>query len=261
VGSAVLSRLPRIPVTVTYALAVVIITKVLDALGDDVRDRIVRHASTNLHNLANGHVGTLLASAFVVDAPLMSVWLPCLVCLLAVVELLWGSRRLMVAFVAGHLGATLLVALGLIAGVELAWLPASISRVSDVGMSYGAMGVLGALTAAVPRRWRPVWAGWWIGVGVIVVAMDGDFTDTGHLVALLLGMVVATRFGTTSGWTVARLSLCAFALPFGFLVLASSAPELFAACIGGVLGAMLAQAGAAGRESRPPGDTGVEVTT
>ena len=50
-----------------------------------------RHASTNLHNLSHGRVGTLLESAFVVDAGPIYVWLPGLVCLLGLAELLWGS--------------------------------------------------------------------------------------------------------------------------------------------------------------------------
>ncbi len=37
--------------------------------------------------------------------------------------------------------------------IEIGWLPWSISRVSDVGMSYGALAALGALTAAIPGRW------------------------------------------------------------------------------------------------------------
>ena len=253
VVSAVLSRLPRIPVTTVYALAVLCIATEIGGLDDDARDGIVRHSSTNLHNLAHGRVGTLLTSALVVDAPLLFVWLPCLVCLLAVVEVLWGSRRLAIAFAAGHLGATLLVALGLVVGVEFSWLPASISRVSDVGMSYGAMGALGALTAAVPPRWRRLWAGWWLGVGVLVVALDRDFTDAGHLVAFTLGMAVATRFGAPAPWTIGRLALSTVAVAFGFLVLASGAPTPLTATIGGALGVVAGEACArAARLTSPP---------
>ena len=66
------------------------------------------------------------------------MWLPGLVCLLGLAELLWRSGRLVVAFAVGHVGATLLVAVGLTAAVELGWLPLSVTRATDVGMSYGA---------------------------------------------------------------------------------------------------------------------------
>ncbi len=185
-----LARLARVRVTVAYAVIVTCVTVALYALGPQVQDRVIRHASTNLHNLSHGHLGTLLGSAFVIDAGPIYVWLPGLVCLLALAELMWRSGRLVVAFAAGHIGATLLVAVGLTAAVELGWLPLSVSRATDVGMSYGAAAVLGALTAAIPRRWRPAWIGWLLAVGVAVVAVGRDFTDVGHAVALALGMLV-----------------------------------------------------------------------
>nr|WP_308212825.1 rhomboid-like protein [Mycolicibacterium sp. CAU 1645] len=245
------ARLPRIPATAAYTVAVLWISTAMADLDDDARDRIVRHASTNLHNLAHGRLGTLLTSAFVMDVPALSIWLPCLVCLLAAAELLWGSTRLVVAFVIGHLGATLLVAAGLAAAVEFTWLPASISRASDVGMSYGAMGVVGALTAAVPSRWRASWVGWWLGAGV-VVAVDGDFTDAGHLVALLLGIAVSARFGTSAQWSPWRVALAVVGVAFGFLVLTSSAAAFVAAPAGGALGAVAGLAGAALWDRHPP---------
>ena len=175
----VLASLARVRVTVAYAVIVTCVTSALLELGPQVQDRVIRHASTNLHNLSHGHFGTLLDSAFVVDAGPIYVWLPGLVCLLALAELLWGSGRLVVAFASGTSGATLLVAVGLTAAVELGWLPVSVSRATDVGMSYGAAAVLGALTAAIPRRWRSAWIGWWLAVGVAVVAVGRDFTDVG----------------------------------------------------------------------------------
>ncbi len=109
----------------------------------------------------------MLSSAFVVDvgAP-YACGCPVLVCLLGLAELLWRSGRLVVAFAVGHIGATLLVAAGLTAAVKLGWAARRPSPgPTDVGMSYGAIAVLGALTAAIPRRWRPIWIGWWLAVG------------------------------------------------------------------------------------------------
>ncbi len=199
-----LARLARIRVTVAYAVILTCVTVALYALGPRVQDRVISHASTNLHNLSHGHLGTLFVSAFVIDAGPIYVWLPGLVCLLALAELLWGSVRLVVAFAVGHVGATLLVAVGLTAAVELSWLPVSVTRATDVGMSYGASAVLGSLSAAIPRRWRPAWIGWWLAVAVAVVAVGRDFTDVGHAVALVLGMLVSTRFGRPHHWTPVR---------------------------------------------------------
>jgi hypothetical protein len=234
-----LARLARVRVTVAYAVIVTCVTVALYALGPQVQDRVISHVSTNLHNLSRGHFGTLLDSAFVIDAGPIYVWLPGLVCLLALAELMWGSVRLMVAFAVGHVGATLLVAAGLTAAVELSWLPVSVSRATDVGMSYGATAVLGLLTTALPRRWRPAWIGWLLAAGVGVVAVGRDFTDVGHAVALALGMLVSTRLGRPHHWTPVRFVMLGVAASFGYLVLAST--DLVVATAAGLAGAVIAE--------------------
>ena len=160
-----LRALARIRVTVAYAVILTGVSSVLVALGPRVQNRVISHASTNLHNLSHGHLGTLFVSAFVIEAGPIYVWLPGLMCLMALAELMWRSRRLVVAFAIGHIGATLLVAVGLTAAVELGWLSTDVTRATDVGMSYGASAVLGALSAAIPSRLRPAWIGWWIAIG------------------------------------------------------------------------------------------------
>jgi hypothetical protein len=236
---ALLSRVARVRVTLVYAAALIAVTTILLSLAPDVQDRVIRHASTNLHNLAHGRVGTLLGSVFVIDAGPIYMWLPGLVCLLALGELLWRSGRLVVAFVLGHVGATLLVAAGLTASVELGWVPVTVARATDVGMSYGATAVLGAITPAIPRNWRPAWVGWWLTIGTVVVFIGRDFSDAGHLVALVLGMVVATRFGQPQPWTPARVVLLAIATLFGYLILVSSGTPMPIATCAGLVGALL----------------------
>jgi hypothetical protein len=163
--------------------------------------------------------------------------LPGLVCLLALGELLWRSGRLVVAFAVGHIGATLLVAAGLTSAVEFGWLPAAVSRATDVGMSYGAAAVLGTLTCALPRRWRAGWVGWWLAVGVTAVLMSREFTDVGHTVALVLGMVLSTRFGRPARWTRPLVLLLVIAAGFGYLMMAGSGLSLALAAGAGILGA------------------------
>ena len=225
----VLTRLARVRVTMIYAAALAVVTVALLVLGPDAQALVIHHASTNLHNLSRGHLATLLASAFVVDAGPIYIWLPGLVCLLALFELMYHSVRLIVAFAVGHIGATLLVAAGLTAAVESGCCPKSVARAEDVGMSYGAVGVLGALSAAIPRRHRAAWVGWWIGVAAAGVLVERDFTAAGHAIALVLGMLVSTRFGPPTHWTPARRALLVVAMGFGFLVLANTVPMMVVA--------------------------------
>jgi rhomboid family protein len=237
--SAVWSRMARVWVTVTYAVILFSVSMTLSALGPTAAGRVFQYASTNLHNLNHGHLATLLDSAFVVDAGAPYLWLPGLICLMGAAELLWRSRRLVVGFAVGHIGATLLVAVGLATAVKQGWLPVSITVAEDVGMSYGATAVLGTLTGAVPGRWRAVWIGGWLAVGASVLWVTSDFTDVGHVVALLLGMAVATRFGKPGPWTWMRVALLAVGACFGFLILANTPQLLVAASVCGAAGALL----------------------
>ena len=245
-----LRALARIRVTVAYAAVLTGVTTALMTLDPRAQSRIIAHASTNLHNLSHSHLGTLFVSAFVIEAGPIYIWLPGLVCLLAIAELMWRSRRLVVAFAVGHVGATLLVALGLTAAVELGWLSADITRATDVGMSYGASAVLGSLTAAIPRRWRPAWTGWWVAVAVAVVGLGQDFTDAGHVTALLLGMAVATRFGPAARWTPLRCVLLAAGGGFGYLMMANSGRTLIVATCLGAAGALVAEVAIGRRRGR-----------
>jgi hypothetical protein len=235
-----LSRLARVRITLGYAAALVAVSTALVILGPRVQHQVILHVSTNLHNLARGKIGTLFGSAFVIDAGPMYIWLPGLVCLLALAELHWRSGRLTLAFLLGHVGATLVVAAGLIAAIEFGWLPMSITRASDVGVSYGAVAVLGALTTTIPWRWRPAWVGWWLAVGLASAALGADFTDAGHAVALVIGMVLATRFGRPAHWTRLRYALLAVGAVFGFLLLAHTAATALTSLALGTLCALVA---------------------
>ncbi|MGA8332709.1 MAG: rhomboid-like protein [Mycobacterium sp.] len=236
-----LSRLSRVRITLGYAALLVGVSMALVYLGPRVRAQVIAQYSTNLHNLARGNLETLFGSAFVTDAGPMYFWLPCLVCLLALAELIWRSGRLAVVFVTGHIGATLLVACGLTAAIELHWLPLKIARASDVGVSYGAVAVLGALTAAIPTRWRPAWIGWWVPVGIAAAVLGEDFTDVGHSVALALGLLVSTRLSGPARWTQTRCALLAVSTIFGFFMLAHGSWSMAVATVVGVAGAAAAE--------------------
>jgi hypothetical protein len=237
----ILSRLSRVRITLGYAAVLIGVSAALVDLGPRARAHVIAQASTNLHNLAHGHLATLLDSAFVTESGPMYFWLPCLVCLLALAELIWQSGRLAIVFVTGHIGATLLVAAGLTAAIELGWLPLSVSRASDVGVSYGAVAVLGALTAAIPQLWRPAWIGWWLPVGIAAAVLGDDFTDVGHAVALVLGMLVSLRLGGPARWTQVRCALLAVSAVFGFFLLAHGAWSMWGAAAVGAAGVVAAE--------------------
>lgn len=235
-----LSALVRVRLTVGYAVTLVVVAATLVVLGPRVQEHVIRHMSTNLHNLGHGRLVTLIGSAFVTSEGPMVVWLPGLVCLLALAELLWRSRQVLITFALGHIGATLIVAAGLATAIEVGWLPISVAGDPDVGISYGAAAVLGALTAAIPSRWRPAWIGWWLSVGLLMMCVGTDFTNAGHFVALLLGIVLSLRFGPVTRWTRARVALLVVSVSFGYLILVNTGLSLVVVPIVGVAGALVA---------------------
>lgn len=236
-----LSWLSRLKVTLTLAAALAAVAFALLHFGPKFEANVIRSASTNLQNLGEGRIGTLISSAFVNPVDSIQIWLPGVVAVLALGELLWHSRRLLVAFAVGHIGATLLVAAGLAAALALGLQSHSIVDVADVGMSYGVVGVLGTFTAAIPRRWRAAWTGWWLAVALgSTVLNGGDFTAVGHALALILGMGVGIRFAQPTQWTLTRYALLVIAGGFGYLLIASGRDLGTVAAIG-LLGAALAQ--------------------
>lgn len=237
---AALSRLARVRVTLGYTALLAAVATTLLLLGPHVRDKVIRLASTNLHNLSDGRIETLVGSAFVTEPGPIYFWLPGLVALLALAELIWRSGRLVVAFLVGHIGATLVVAGGLAAALGAGYLSHSVTYLSDVGMSYGAVAVLGTLTPAIPVRARGAWIGWWVALAIgAAVFTGGDFTSVGHAIALMLGMGVGTRFGRPARWSTVRYLLLAVAVVFCYLIVVSTDPVIVPTVGLGLLGAVL----------------------
>lgn len=236
VAARALSGAASVRVTVAYAVVLVAVWLWLDSLGQHAREAVVSRMSTNLHNLSHGRLSTLVGSAFVDDGGDIYAWLPGLVCLLALGELIWRGRGLVITFAVGHIGATLIVAAWLVAAVKAGWLPFSIARATDVGTSYGAVCVLGALTASIPPRWRTAWVGWWLGIAVTAAA-GADFTAVGHVLALLLGVGLSFRLPATTDWTPIRVVLLSGGAVFGYSMLSGSS---VVATIGGLAGMLIA---------------------
>ncbi|HTX94299.1 MAG TPA: rhomboid-like protein [Mycobacterium sp.] len=225
-------------VTAAYAVILVAVSLMLTGISPHARDVVVSQMSTNLHNLARGHWGTLVGSAFVSEGDDVCFWLPGLVCLLALGELIWCSKGLLVTFAVGHVGATLIVAAGLVVAVESGWVPFSVAHATDVGISYGAVCVLGALTASIPPSWRPAWVGWWLGVA-LVTTLGGDFTAFGHVLALVLGIGLSFRLRSIANWTPMHVALLVVGAAFGYCVLSGSSATAVAGGLSGALSALV----------------------
>jgi Rhomboid-like protein len=175
-----------------YAGVVVVVAVVVRVLPGITTEELVLDSSTNLDNLRHTPLLVLLASAFVV-APLRGLWI--LVPLVAAFGAAqrWLGRAATITLAAlGHVGATLFVAALLSAGIDDGRLSPALARAEDVGVSYAVATVAGLLAARVPRRLRP-----WYAMGLLAVTagplvVEVDFTEVGHVTAVLLGFALAS---------------------------------------------------------------------
>ena len=178
----------RIRVTLVYCALAAAGIIALGQIGPHDRWHVLHAASTNLHNLTDGHLATLVTSVFLTEGRVNWLWLAAVALLFAVAEWVSGWRRFLLTFSAGHLGATALVATGLLIGIHNDWLADSLAMAVDVGVSYAAAAVAGSMIRYLPMPWRAGWAALWIGVVAFSGVSDPSFTAVGHAIALTIGL-------------------------------------------------------------------------
>jgi uncharacterized membrane protein/membrane associated rhomboid family serine protease len=191
------ARLRLAPLSV---LCVVGIGLVLDHLvSPQARDQIVLANSTNVHNLEHHQIWTLVTSALLPDEPVHLAAMVRLLLLMSVAELLWGWRRLLEVFFLGNAVASCLVYALLRAGVHEKLFNGAVTLARDVGTSYGAHAVSGAIVFCLPVRARRLFVP--LALLAVVVPLIGQrtFTDLGHLLSTLIGFV--------TGWQMRRRPL------------------------------------------------------
>jgi uncharacterized membrane protein len=196
----VLSFLARLRIAPLYVLTVVVIGVVLDHfVSEETRHAVVLANSTNVENLENHRIWTLVTSAFLLDGQLDVGATLGLLLLTAVAELLWGWRRLLEVFFVANAVASCLVYALLRAGVHLNLLDGAITVASDVGTSYGLHAVGGAIAFSLPVRARRILVPLALLAVIVPLLDEHSFTDVGHLLSTLIGFL--------AGWQMRRLPL------------------------------------------------------
>jgi membrane associated rhomboid family serine protease len=177
------------PATSAYVLVLVITTAILSSSSERSEDQLLFAVSTNLHQLADVPIRVLVASAFWTSGwSDLALTIVLFAAILAPVERRLGSRRMLLAFAAGHLGATLIVAAGLWIGIHLGAVPQADVVARDVGVSYGFFAVAALAGYLLDRRYRIGYFAAIAGYLVAEAALHHTFTDFGHLSALAIGL-------------------------------------------------------------------------
>lgn len=183
-----LGYLRSAPGTYIYLFVLLITSWVLQTSSSRIATALLLERSTNLHQLARDPMRVLVSSAFWVGGlGAWFAWLVLLSLLVAPVERWIGTARTAFVFFVGHVGATLITAAGLWIALRAELVASSVVNARDIGASYGLAAVVAVLVYRFPFAPRLVFAMILLGVAGVTVAFDHDFTNWGHLIALMVG--------------------------------------------------------------------------
>lgn len=166
---------------------------VLQYLNPELGARLIDYSSTNLDNLKDHPIRSLLASALFMDSH------PAPGLMMGVLPMAWserwiGSWRTGALFAAGHTGATLITAQTIKYGLSKGYYGAEVRSAQDIGVSYGSLTVrfalIGAAAPGKPRAGVAAGAIGWL-LATSPWKAPKDFSGTGHLVAAAMGAAAA----------------------------------------------------------------------
>ncbi len=184
------------PFSLTYA-AVIIATSSVRLVAPQIGQRLDADLSTNIANLDDHPMRSLLGSALVVDgsAPLNLIFG---ITPMVVAERRIGPRATAIMFTAGHVGASLITSVTIRRGIRSGYYPPEVATATDIGLSYGALAVrfaaIGALRPGRSQLRDLGRAATLLGV-TSPWRMPRDFTATGHVIAAAIGSVGAVALG------------------------------------------------------------------
>jgi hypothetical protein len=182
--------LGRAPASLVFLFTSAVTWWTVRDLDPQTRQRLVLHASTNVHNMRRDPIRVLVVSAFWSgSARFPWTTLAEFLVLMVPAERWLGTRRWVAAFATGHVGATLVTVSGISWAIHHDLLPVRAAHQVDVGASYGIAAVAALLTYHfADRRLQLAWAASLL-IFFAAAAWHGQtFTDYGHLSAALIGL-------------------------------------------------------------------------
>jgi hypothetical protein len=174
----------------TYAwLAILLITTLLQhALPVRRLHQLLQKQSTNLHHLTTDPIRVLLESLLWIDGQYWWPYLLVFTVFLAPAERWLGHLRWLAVGLVCHICATYLSEAYLYWTIQEAEASPRLIDARDIGVSYFVVGIVGVLVYRIAPPWR------WVYLAAVTLVFAGslsirtDFTELGHLCALLLGL-------------------------------------------------------------------------
>ena len=174
----------------TYAwLAILLITTLLQhALPVRRLHQLLQKQSTNLHHLTTDPIRVLLESLLWIDGQYWWPYLLVFTVFLAPAERWLGHLRWLAVGLVCHICATYLSEAYLYWTIQEAEASPRLIDARDIGVSYFVVGIVGVLVYRIAPPWRWVYLAGATLVFAGSLSIRTDFTELGHLCALLLGL-------------------------------------------------------------------------
>ncbi|MFH8339848.1 rhomboid-like protein [Streptomyces sp. AM6-12] len=174
----------------TYVwLAVLFVTTVaVHHMSPGFEQHFLRRRSTNIHELSRTPLRVLVTSAMWIDG---GHWLPyafLYTVFHAPAERWLGTARWLLVCAASHVLASLVSEGLLLKAIRDGIAPHSAVNTLDIGVSYALAGVVAVLTYRIAPPWRYAYLAVVLAVFALPLAGSPTFTDTGHFLAMLIGL-------------------------------------------------------------------------
>lgn len=180
------------PLTFAWLAILFVTTRKQRSAGRRGSKRLQREHSTNLRRLRAEPSRVLASSLFWLDGRKWWPYVPFFVGVVAPAERRLRWWRWLLVGTTAHVVATY------VAQEHLGWrirkkrAPRRLVDARDVGVSYFAFGVAGALTGYVERSSRSKWQAAGAAALVLDVAVQPTFTEIGHLTAFGVGLAASS---------------------------------------------------------------------
>ncbi|MHB8510833.1 MAG: rhomboid-like protein [Actinomycetota bacterium] len=179
------------PITFVYIFIIALTTIVLRSVSPRIARAMLRKRSTNLVEIEHHPIHALVSSAFWISGPQnvreFFFWAVLYAIIVARAEQWLGKLRTILVFFVSHVSATLFVVAGAAFAISHGYAHPRLSRIIDVGVSYGFAGVAAVFTYRLSKRLRVWYAAALVSIFVLGLVFFGGYGDFGHFVALAVG--------------------------------------------------------------------------
>lgn len=179
------------PLSLAWLAILFVTTRRQQRAGERGARQLQRRHSTNLRRLDREPSRVLVSSLFWLDDRVWWPYVPLFAGVVAPAERRLGWWRWLAIGSTAHVVATYASQSLLARSIRKGTVPTKLTNARDVGVSYFVLGVAGALSGYVERRWR-VRSQVVATSGLVVnAAVRPTFTEFGHLTAFVVGVAVS----------------------------------------------------------------------